>query len=53
MQANYAERSVTAEHVTQMARILGVKDLGRPRTMSMPFVGSSPGKAGSGARPPR
>lgn len=52
-QANYPERAVTPEHISHMAKIVGAKDPGRPRTMSMvkvPFTGgggaSKPGGKG-------
>ncbi len=48
---------MTAEHISQMAKIVGVKDPGRPRTMSMvkvPFTGGGgASKSGIGGRAAR
>ena len=51
-QANYPERAVTPEHVSQMARILGVKDPARLRTISIvkPFGGGASSKAAASSK---
>ena len=53
LQANYPERTVTPEHVSQMAKILGVKDPGRSRIISIvkPFGSASSLKPAAAGRP--
>lgn len=49
-QVDYVDREVTAEHLTQLAKIVGAKDPGKGRSLfasaaSMPFVSSASVKA--------